>query len=267
MKKTIITNLAILFLILSFNYCSTPNAKLNSPLINDRHPLSVDSLLKLQNPQQAKISQLGKIDNLLLLSGYRGLRLGTSFDSISFEFSGTIDSTYISKGIIIVKKIKSYIDILNTDCGVKLTFYKNKLSVIDIGSWVYTIDLKDYPGVKQHPNYSIDIPFRSLKTMFGNPSVDKSSKIKNNSYKISYTDSINCSWICNNVRLNYLGDYTYYDNTVSQLISHEPINIRVSLIILYSDTEEIIRRNIKIVDDSLKQVSIEQEQQEFIKKF
>ncbi len=227
-------------------------------------PLSVDSLLSSKNKNQEKIEELQSLSNLNTLNGYRGLILGMLFDSISFDSEGYIDERYLSKNIIVVNRIKSYVDILGTQCGIELTFYNRKLEIIDFHNTCYNIDLLGYPNIPQNPHYDIFEPLRSFKSMFGVPN-NRNSVISNDKVPSmeSLISSVSCEWEINNIQLTYEADRWYSTR------KHNPVltSINISLIIKDIRYNSKIKSLLQLVNDSLKMVKQKQDKEDFIKQF
>lgn len=184
----------LIIISLSFSECSQKN-KLPS----------LNILLNYPSQNQDKIEDIGKLSNLDILNGYRGLAIGMSFDSIQLhtDKSFNIDSfediidTYSSKDIIAVgAHDKAYENILGKGYYTRLTFYKKKLEIIEfISNYMYSIE----PLIIWKPR-------DTLITMFGKPNVADFLFLKGQSagFKNITHDSIFCKWQTKQIELEYV---------------------------------------------------------------
>lgn len=160
--------------------------------------------------------------------------------------------------------IKSYVDILGTQCGIELTFYNRKLEIIDFHNTCYNIDLLGYPNIPQNPHYDIFEPLRSFKSMFGVPN-NRNSVISNDKVPSmeSLISSVSCEWEINNIQLTYEADRWYSTR------KHNPVltSINISLIIKDIRYNSKIKSLLQLVNDSLKMVKQKQDKEDFIKQF
>lgn len=293
----IITCINLVLIIFFFCSCNEFSKKNTS----DNQNLKKKGIYDLLNDTNTVAANLvlGKLDNLDIINGYHGLKLGVEFESLEFSFpSFNINTRHQASGIIKVHiPEEQYVSFMNSNCEVNLTFYKNVLFEISLLKRIkYVVNpfnsnktfIDDFFFVPQSTNY-YSSDYAALVKMFGEPNLKcKIGEIEpiNIEFSTTHFQDIKCSWEGKNVLLIFSGRRFYNPRTLvsNNRIQHivdeyndgtstqyEVIFQKRNLVYSYNLTikniEDSIDNSNSIIEKAKEKAEKEKTEEEFIKGF
>lgn len=306
--KSILKAMVAVLLIIQFTSCVNtapkPIPKKQSEIHKVDNRIRIDSLLKSNHGNNYLIAQMGHVNNLDKIFGFRGLRFNMLFNSINF-LQARIDTNEFDRSIITVS-FSADLNVIgnNQYDDLDLVFYNNRLTTISI-SETYNSEFNNStikPDVivndiidKQNGNpmipsnntftFPLNGSYKLLETLYGKPNiqydgfletyVNKSGSthylsiddIDIYNKEAEYFDEKLASWKSDFLILTYNGIY-YYDSYVTELGSIKLIkHLKVHIEYSLTENKNIINENIKYINDTFKKEKKNQDNIDLIKKF
>ncbi len=256
MLKERLSVLALFLVLLSCN--PKPTEKMIT--INETTKVLIDSLLDKNDNGSEENLELGSLDNLDIINGFRKLKLSLRFDSIDFKNS-EIDTMYFRKGIIVVRINDFEPFLFGTGDDIELTFLNSKLTKIEISNGRYN------SGSVFEPFEYFQTKLEDLIRLFGEPtSIIQNKHDYNRIIENQKENTDELEWVSKRVRMKFIHEWTTIKMDGLFEI-HYLHGENSKLIYSIKDSDLILNKYIKEVEDSLKSIESKKQEEELIKRF
>lgn len=239
-----------------------------------------DSLVLGSASNSKEITSLGKISNLDILNGYKGLKLGLAKDKIEFPLSVTRNDIYKNWGISEIM-IETTCDLMGGPCDLKLQFYQDLLEQVEFKRNHYididrTGTLYGEQKIKIDPRIDPELEetFNLLVSVFGEPNSGKNVILKtrrtdNISINLvgAYYDKYYGKWETSKISLEFFAEINYNIDPKAKLFAKEFKTSESRLTYTNKDHQNDIEKYINQVKDSLSLIDKNKQNKEIIDKF